>query len=331
VVAYVEWGTFDATETPDNVLLDMLRMDIPGRLEALQQRDLPAGAQSPARALWTRYLALVDDQGEVDTQGGLVGPLALEEDYGPYLTPVWGQSTVGGQPVFNYYTPPGPDGSTSNYVCGCVATALGQILNYYEWPVTGTGSHGYQWSDGVYSQWRSADFGSTTYDWANVLDDYSSGSTLAQRQAAGTVVYHAGVGLEMGYTSDGSGAYTSEVVTVKGNQDCTASASGSSIRRCLDVAPTNSSGRNATLRFYFTADELGSIPCDQVQLWHWGGSIWSTAGTVSDRQCAAEPYYVEVSGVSSFSPFVADDNNPGGSPTAVELAHFGVHAQGTAL
>jgi len=47
------------------------------------------------------------------------------------LTTEWEQ----GDP-FNYYTP-------SGCPTGCVATAMGQILNYYQWPLTGVGDHSY--------------------------------------------------------------------------------------------------------------------------------------------------------------------------------------------
>jgi hypothetical protein len=61
----------------------------------------------------------------------------------------------------------------------------------------------------------SANFSSTNYNWVNVIDNYSSsGSTLAQRQAAGLVTYHAGVAVNMNYTSNGSGASISIIENV---------------------------------------------------------------------------------------------------------------------
>ena len=118
----------------------------------------------------------------------------------------------------------------------------------------------------------------------------------------------------------------STIVNIEGNQDCTDGASGSSIKRCFNIAPENTSGLNATMRLYFSDSELGTIiPCDQVQLWHWDGDDWVSVGTIdpgSGRQCGTEPYYVEATGVSSFSPFVGDNNKPGGGPTIVTLASF---------
>ena len=152
-------------ETPENILLDLLRGDIAQRLQALREGGISPSYRAKSHSRWRSYLEMVDAQGRVRTEGA---PLRLLQSYdvehGPFLTSEWGQSTDGASNLtFNYYTP-------SNYVCGCVATALGQILNYYEWPITGTGSHSYTWDNGTDDpQTLSANFGATTYDWANIL------------------------------------------------------------------------------------------------------------------------------------------------------------------
>jgi hypothetical protein len=220
VIAYSETSVFDATESPENILLDLLRGDVGERLEALEAGIIRTSYQDKAHSRWESYLEAVDDVDGVDGVEGIEGrirsegtPLPMLQSYdvehGPFLTSEWGQSTDGGgNAAFNYYTPPGPDGDSDNYVCGCVATAFGQLLNYYEWPKTGTGSHSYGWN----SETLSADFGATTYDWGNILDLYhDGGKTAAQRQAAGTLTYHTGVAVDMDYTSSGSGANTREV------------------------------------------------------------------------------------------------------------------------
>jgi hypothetical protein len=118
----------------------------------------------------------------------------------------------------------------------------------------------------------------------------------------------------------------STTVEIRGNQDCT-SVPGETVRRCFDIAPKTTSGANATLRLYFSAGELGNIPCSEMQVWRWNGSSWEIAGTNPARQCSSEPYYVQVTGVSSFSPFVADNDQPGGGrPVAVTLASFSATA-----
>jgi hypothetical protein len=94
-------------------------------------------------------------------------------------------------------------------VVGCVATAMAQIMRYWEYPAYGEGSHTYS-----YHQHRdiSADFGNTSYLWhimPNICNEYSQESQI---NATATISYHCGVGVEMMYGTageGGSGAYSS--------------------------------------------------------------------------------------------------------------------------
>ena len=125
----------------------------------------------------------------------------------PLLTTKWDQSTVvGGQggtktkKCYNYYTP-------NEYYCGCVATATAQIMKYFEWPQTSVGQFTSQYTkvDEVVTPLTTL---GGTFDWANMLDQPSYSSTETQRQAVGKLTSDVGIILGMGYTADGSGAYT---------------------------------------------------------------------------------------------------------------------------
>lgn len=108
---------------------------------------------------------------------------------------------------------------------GCVATAASQVMFKWRHPMRGTGSKTYTWEDcmrfdrnGYCTNSRnvplSADFGSTTYDWDNMLPTYGSSYTTAQGNAVATLMYQAGVACEMMYGGDqagGSGAYTDQM------------------------------------------------------------------------------------------------------------------------
>ena len=96
---------------------------------------------------------------------------------------------------------------------GCLPTALAQIMNYWQWPTTGVGSYSYTVDysycgyDGLLPATFSADFGNTTYDWANMADKYYMGTnSQAQIDAVSTLMYHVGVADRTQYTPDGSGA-----------------------------------------------------------------------------------------------------------------------------
>lgn len=96
---------------------------------------------------------------------------------------------------------------------GCVATAVAQIMNYWQHPIKGTGSHSYTSATRGYQ--LSANFGNTTYDWANMLDKYSYydsnlnyhqySSTSAQKNAVATLMSDVGIAFEMNYAFDNTG------------------------------------------------------------------------------------------------------------------------------
>ena len=114
----------------------------------------------------------------------------------PLIQQRWDQGTP-----FNLYVP-------SGCPTGCVATAMAQIMKYWEWPVKGTGEHSYYAP--LYGQ-QYANFGATTYDWANMIDYYGNGSSQEEREAVATLMYHCGVSVDMNYEPSGSGAYSGDV------------------------------------------------------------------------------------------------------------------------
>jgi PKD repeat protein len=91
---------------------------------------------------------------------------------------------------------------------GCVATGMSQIMKKWNYPTTGVGTHSY--THPVYGV-QTANFGATTYAWASMINSYSGGSTAAQKTAVATLMYHAGVSVNMNYAAGGSGAYNTDV------------------------------------------------------------------------------------------------------------------------
>lgn len=120
-------------------------------------------------------------------------PKAAGSTVTPMLTTTWNQS-----PYYNNYCPSGTP-------AGCSAIATAQVMKYWNYPERGTGSHSYHTQN--YGD-QSADFGSTTYDWANMPDELTSSSTSIQVDAVATLCYHVGVSMNMEYGPDGSGAST---------------------------------------------------------------------------------------------------------------------------
>ena len=99
-------------------------------------------------------------------------------------------------------------GSGGHAYTGCVATAMAQIMKYWNYPSQGIGSHSYTWN----GQTLSADFGSTVYDWQHMTNTYSNLSTSEEKYAVDELMYHCGVSVNMNYGSGGSSASTYDVM-----------------------------------------------------------------------------------------------------------------------
>ena len=129
----------------------------------------------------------------------------------PLIKTIWNQWD--GMEYYNYYTPIGTyekDGKTYTLhtPTGCVATCMAQVMKYWEWPKQGTGSHSYL--PGKHPEYgeQYADFGATTYDWANMPDSLTYQSRLKEAQSIALLQYHCGVAMNMDYDPEGSGAPT---------------------------------------------------------------------------------------------------------------------------
>lgn len=123
-------------------------------------------------------------------------------DVGPLCTTLWDQGQW-----YNFYCPAytGPNNSAGKALTGCVATAMGQVMKYHNFPPTGVGSHTYT-DDNCGTQ--SVNFGATNYNFAAMGNQASGGSY----QQIATLLYHAGVSVNMDYGgATGSGAFSEDV------------------------------------------------------------------------------------------------------------------------
>jgi PKD repeat protein len=117
---------------------------------------------------------------------------------GPLITSIWNQLAY-----YNTLCPEDENGYDGHVPVGCVATAMAQIMDYYEYPSQGIGSHTYE-ADGYGTQ--TANFGVTTYNWDNIPDYLTDYNIDVQ-----TLCYHCGVSVEMYYGPNGSGAASENV------------------------------------------------------------------------------------------------------------------------
>lgn len=116
----------------------------------------------------------------------------------PLLSTLWDQAWP-----YNELCPLDANGPGGRAYAGCVATAMGQVMKYWEHPTMGTGSYSYYAAPYGY---QSANFGTTTYLW-DQMPNTISGSNIP----IATLLKHTGVSVSMQYAGDGSGAYSIDV------------------------------------------------------------------------------------------------------------------------
>ncbi len=203
------------------VLLDRVRLftRVYGSLDAVQPQIGDVLLGRGHRALWEQFSKSKQDF-EADLAQGKFGLLT---EAGPLLTTSWHQYGP-----YNGMCPAGdqscivcPNGKPPTFPCkvGCVATATAQILRYWSWPPSGTGSHTYWWygddscDGGTPGAWLTADY-SDPYDWVHMPDSCDLGYTPEDSAALAELCYEVGVAFEMYYGVCGSGTWTSMALDV---------------------------------------------------------------------------------------------------------------------
>ncbi len=122
---------------------------------------------------------------------------------GPLLPTIWNQNFP-----WNSQCPEDAEGSGGHVYAGCVATAMGQVMKFYDWPPMGTGSHTYN-PDG-YAQ-QTANFGETEYHFELMPNELDSLSTEEDYFYIAQFLHHCGIAVDMQYGGNGSGAYSDDV------------------------------------------------------------------------------------------------------------------------
>ena len=183
IIGYSDESSFDATNIPP-ALQDYLA----GIMENILRLRMRGNA--------TATPMIAAEWNSVITHGQLISR-TNGRGTGYFCQTKWNQDYP-----YNYCCPEDPAGSGGHAIVGCLATAMSQLMRFWAYPAQGIGSHCYNHSD--YGQ-ICADFGNTTYDWDNMPNVLNNNSTEAEKLATGTLCFHCGVTIDMGYGPDGSG------------------------------------------------------------------------------------------------------------------------------
>ena len=123
----------------------------------------------------------------------------------PLMTTEWGQGGCAGalttrsQAHYNKYCP--EDAGVSNFSglagrcpTGCTATAMAQIMKYWNHPASGTGLTG-QYEDGHHHTIPNVDLSVWTYDWNNMPNALTRNSTATEEDEVAMLIYHCAIAM----------------------------------------------------------------------------------------------------------------------------------------
>ena len=209
IIAFSSEGTFDPSDS--NPLGALVSRDLPGRIaHARGSADAPSVAYSGAPT--SEQTAALNKWGLL--QGTVPAPasgLTIVSDMrvAPLIQSTWDQSTVNGNICYNYFTP-------NHDVTGCVATALSQLMRFYQLPSSSVGTASFTITVDGSSRSEALMGGNGAggaYNWAQ-MPLVPDGTTMdTQRQAIGRLLHDTGTTVKMSYTAGSSSAIALDTAT----------------------------------------------------------------------------------------------------------------------
>lgn len=180
ILGYSDNGCFDADSAPE------------GLLEMLGEYD----------AQYTSVYTALD---EIPSMSSVRQSVQAVE---PLIKTKWGQAAP-----YNNDCPKNKRATDeSKCMTGCVATAMAQVMNYYQYPNVGQGVYLYQ--SATQGHFLMQYFSDTTFDWSLLTDNYNETSTDEEKSEVAKLMKACGVSVSMDYgnTKDGqSGAAPTDI------------------------------------------------------------------------------------------------------------------------
>ena len=209
IIGFADDGAYDPSfDTPMGALVTN---DLHGRMTAVRNTfgllmEISADAARGPQARWRHFIEIAENPTGGFALMAVMSPGDIRVI--PLVQSKWGQATACGEYCYNYYTP-------LHYPAGCLATAIAQIMRYYEYPATPIGVQQFSIevggrAGGQEAYTRGGDGLGGPYNWSAMpLRPDSACSTLGeiQRQAIGALCHDAGIAVGMRYERSGSGAF----------------------------------------------------------------------------------------------------------------------------
>jgi len=202
----------------DSPLAAMLKRDMPGRMEMvrLNSKNFQMGKvgkeklpkkQRIANEKWGK---LLEDEPPGDLKTMDLPDSSIDDiRVYPFIGSRWSQSSEYGEYCYNYYTP-------NHYVSGCTATAMAQLMRFYQYPQGGVGTTRFSIEVNNITQYvnlKGGDGAGGSYAWSNMVLDPNASITETEREAIGALLYDAGISIHTSYSASGSAASLIDAAT----------------------------------------------------------------------------------------------------------------------
>lgn len=199
ILAFSDETSFNSTALPENLTFLMKEY----AREILAVIENPYTDNSETKSLWSKY---IHSESTLSQKSALL--------IGPLIKTKWAQTNY-----YNNLCPVDANGPGGHALAGCIAVVMGQIMKYWEYPISGQGDYGYTCNNAQYGNgygnygYLYADFEHTTYDYANMPNNLVWSTDSAKVDAVATLLYHCGIGANTRYGSIASMANTNYMVS----------------------------------------------------------------------------------------------------------------------
>lgn len=172
----------------------------------LSDENLPDGLRWWLNSIADEISAVIDSNAEIIKYSDSAPAEATEPVQ--LVQTKWGQTDP-----YNKYT---PVISEKQSPTGCVATALSQVMNYYQWPPAPVGEVTYEDTSKPKNTYSMV-YDGITFNWDAMLPEYDEESSEESIDAVATLMKAVGYGVHMTYGASSSGATDANAIEAMKN------------------------------------------------------------------------------------------------------------------
>lgn len=260
ILAHSDSGSFVSDDMPENIA---------GWMNALTKAVATVRNSGIVQSEKTRKAWNGENNGRKYAAASKTLPTALWDQWTPYNQAC---NTATGKSVY----------------AGCVATAMAIVLRYNKFPAKGTGVIPAYTTETKGYKITSVNIDGYSYNWDNMptTDANTATWTASQKKAVADLIFHCGAMVEMDYTPNGSGAYSTDIAAALGKYMSYSKSARYSTRysytleQWMDKLRAEIDANRPVLYSAYGSDGGHQFVCDGYDMssnelhfnWGWGGA-----------------------------------------------------------